>query len=366
MRRRLKLNNRRALILILALTAVCAAACQSTPDEPPVIGKTDDFMSKIHETPDPQFKINAEDRWQETLDFQDGVHINIDAEVDVPDVPNFPVVEVKPHEFTQEEVQKFVDYFIQGQPLYEPDFVQTKDDIMGYIISAQAELAKVESGTYDSEDSRQKDINMYTESLRYYKEEYDKAPEKAPDLKPTTVEFKKDGNPGSGTDRAILLKAFLEGGLPVYLGALIQDSKQSVITFRIISTVHLTGDLDATDTPLAGVKITRQEAQAKADELLEKLGITDLKLSSTKVLAETVSLLAPDSIKDLSDPDTKKCFKFSYIRFYDNIPITNVQQFYGMNLEMSCTTRHGILKKSRYWLTTTGSSNLHGIPPATL
>lgn len=316
-------------IILFMLMMIILSACQPMPDKPVVIEKNGDIGQKIMQTAEPQQSLPPDgQKWQETLAFQGGVQINVDAEVDVPKVSSFPVAEVKPHEPTKEEAQKFVDYFMKGKPLYEPNYVHTKDYFMKYIISAQAGLAKAKNGTYDFEDKRQKDIDMYTRNLKNFQEEYDNAPAKAPDPKPAAVEFKKpDYN--TGIDKNICVKAFLEKDIPSFFGVYIMDNNESHIVFMRNDNVSYKGDFDATDT-LAGVKITRLEAQAKADELLKELNMADLQLTSTKEDIGISDFLTPDSYKQaLSELDRSKCFEFKYTRLYNNIPITNVEQFYG-------------------------------------
>jgi hypothetical protein len=331
MKRKSSLKRFTTILFISAVFIICfLAACQPTPEEPVVIEKNGNIEQKMLQTADPGRQMPSDgQRWQETLDFQSGVQVNIDAEIDVPEVAAYPVVEVKPHEATQEEARKFIEFFTMGQPVYEYEKIRTKADIEQDIISVQAELEKAKNEV--PEINRQNDIDMYTEILKQLEEEYSQAPEKMPDLKPATVEFKKAD---TGINKDITVQSFLGGDSPAYLAVYIEDNHQSDMVFVRNNKVCYKGNFNATDT-LMGLSITRQEAQAKAEELFKELGINDFQLewAEAKTEIDIKNSAIPSDAEFVSDPDLKKCFAFHYSHIYNGVPEINIQPCYGMESE---------------------------------
>lgn len=321
--------KRFAVILTIILIL---SACQPTPGKPVVIEKND-IEQKIMQTADPQQSPEIPDMWNETLNFQSGVQVVVEADIDRPLVAVFPVLEVKPHEVTQEEAQEFADFFMPGQQMYEYIQERTKADIEQDIIIVQSYLAEAKiSSKYSSEEKRQLDIEMWTDQLNRLEKEYEQVPKEESEPKPTTIEFVTEDNPESGIYKKIAVEAFLGDISPAVFVVVILDNHESHLKFQNGNTRY-GWDIDINDS-LVGLNISMGEAKAIAERTLLDMGITDIELEETEAKAEikltddteTISTAADDS-------DRKKCFVFHYIPVHEGISITNVEPCYGMETE---------------------------------
>ena len=184
---------RKAVCAITSLIlALCLTACRPTPQSPAVADKPD-LERKIMEPA--VFTNEAIEKvpksYKEELEYQNGVKINIDADIELPDTDVFPVVEATPYIFTQEEAQRYADILMRGKPIYKYDNVRTKSDVQADIIRIKKEIADAEKKDIPDETRR-----MYIEDLKerldQLNEEYEGAPETKPENVPATVKFDKD------------------------------------------------------------------------------------------------------------------------------------------------------------------------------
>ena len=322
-------------IFILIVIALMSA-CQPTPDEPVVIDKND-LEQKIMQTATPQQSQQVEQlTLQETLDFQSGVQVVIDADIEQPQVKAYSVYEVKPHETTLDEAKTFSYFFLQGLPLYEYNYVRTKTDIEMDIMIIRTLLNDTrKSMTVGSEEIRQMNIDSLTDQLDKLEDEYAKVPEKAPEPKPTTVGFTEDPY----FYKTMRLKAFLDDN-PSYFSIVIYDTHESYMCF-LYNIPESYGMIDryvwsfhATDV-LLGVNITRLDAQAEAEKLLNELGLNDFQLEWAEAKAEfdLKSSTIPSVSELTNNPDIRKCFAFHYSHMYNGIPAMHIQPCYGMESE---------------------------------
>jgi len=313
------------------------SACQPTPNEPIVIEKND-LEQKIMLTAVPQqFQQVEQKTWQETLDFQSGVQVVIDADIEQPQVKAYSVYEVKPHETTLDEAKMFADFFFQGLPLYEYNYVRTKTDIEMDIMIIKTLLNDTRNSmTVGSEEIRQMNIDSLTDQLNKLEDEYAKAPEKVPEPKPTTVGFTEDPY----FYKTMRIKAFLDDNIPSYFSIVIYDTHESFICF-FYNIPESYGIIDryvwsfnATDS-LLGVNITKLDAQAKAEDLLNELGLYDFQLEWAEAKAEIdlKSSTIPSVSELANNPDIRKCFAFHYSHMYNGIPAIDIQPCYGMESE---------------------------------
>lgn len=102
---------------IAAVLIVYLAGCQSTPEEPIVVGKGDNWLEeKITEQEDaalPSDLPESGTRIRETYrhDSRD-ITIEVDALVDTQDGKTMPAVKVSPHKFTQAEVDRVYEHYV--------------------------------------------------------------------------------------------------------------------------------------------------------------------------------------------------------------------------------------------------------------
>ncbi len=112
-------------ILILSLCAVfLLSACQATPEVPPVVNKEGGIVAgrEIPRAQDGEPKdVGVPQHWTEQREFLDGcLKIDVDADVTMPEVSNTPVWEFEQRQLTDDDLQKYVEYFAAGNQICEP------------------------------------------------------------------------------------------------------------------------------------------------------------------------------------------------------------------------------------------------------
>jgi len=116
------------LYIVVFTGLVCAlllSACQPTPEVPPMVnrgqGLSDEFV--IPAMPAGELKqIDAPEHWKDDLKFTNGsIEYKVIADVDlnIPQVGNTPVLEMRQREFSDENLKNLVDYFSKGNKVYK-------------------------------------------------------------------------------------------------------------------------------------------------------------------------------------------------------------------------------------------------------
>ncbi len=106
--------------LLSAVFIICTAACQPTPEQPVVVqrGETEAKINSQY-TDEPVEKFEVPSHWNDTIEGEK-LTININADVMIPDVNQYPVVKLEPAVFTQQQVNEMANYFSGGNKLYLP------------------------------------------------------------------------------------------------------------------------------------------------------------------------------------------------------------------------------------------------------
>ena len=116
-------------LFALILTVALLAGCKPTPEIPIVIGKTNDGWEEYEAEPTAvPARFDAPEHYENTLAF-DGLTIEIDADVSVPDMPVYPVYILEPVVFTQDMADRILPVLLDGAELYEMSNVLTKSDV---------------------------------------------------------------------------------------------------------------------------------------------------------------------------------------------------------------------------------------------
>ena len=312
-------------IKIGIFVTICAllSGCQPTPEKSAVVQKNN-LDEQIMQTAAPSSTDAAQDIWQETLE-QDGVKVTIDAAVEIPDVTSWPVIEVTPYGFTEQDAQKVVDIFFQGQPFYEVNSVRSKADIEQDIIWVSQQLEKAKTDKTLSVDGLKA-------LSKQYQEEYDNAPDTIQERKKGTIEFKRNPDSSAEVSRSIAVEANLENSISAYVFAdLSDDNLYSALSFTT-KYDHPTNYFPFYTFPdtVPGMTISREEALQTAQTVLEKMGLKDVQLSSTQMRVDVECLMWDSYDKAMTDPDTDKCYVFQFARTINDIPVTNMQYSNGV------------------------------------
>jgi hypothetical protein len=165
---------------LAAALALCMAACQATPKKNIVIGKSLDKMienATKTQAPDSSAqggsiaeKVGAPDTFAcELTDGTGKVNIHVNASVEVPDAASVTVQRVERADFTQQQVDAFVQNLMHGDLFSGDDYKLSKSEIQTKILAIQAEMTKNgenDSDTYDR--SEDKDVINKDRSMRQY------------------------------------------------------------------------------------------------------------------------------------------------------------------------------------------------------
>ena len=103
------------LCVIMVLTG-----CQSTPEEDVVVNKGAGLPEGAAAEPvEGSRTLDVPDAWTEDVTMGEGkLKIHADAPIEVPEVGNLPVFEAEPGEYTEEDLQKGVEYFAGDSKIY--------------------------------------------------------------------------------------------------------------------------------------------------------------------------------------------------------------------------------------------------------
>lgn len=141
------------LLSILIVISICLAACQPTPEEPIIVQK--DALEKSFDSMEQQNttqplleptiqeqKYTVPDMWQDEItQSSTGNKVIIEAEVICPEFDSIDILSITPKNFTQQEVDDLVEYFVGDATLYNGEYQDTKEILEERIIETQSIMA---------------------------------------------------------------------------------------------------------------------------------------------------------------------------------------------------------------------------------
>lgn len=139
---------------ILSLVLVSLTGCQETPKEDLVKNKKEQDLEQEMKTSRKTEEDSARTaeilasvpaHYQEEMEA-DGVTVQVDADVHIPDTDKIISEKVKPSEMTQEQIENTIRYFAGDAACYPLGAVASKEELMDEIISLRQEIALLESG----------------------------------------------------------------------------------------------------------------------------------------------------------------------------------------------------------------------------
>lgn len=181
------MEKRRAagLCIAMAISAMLVVGCQPTPEKEIVVNKGDGKLEeKIEATPAPETRYEAPEIWQEEWKgIWEETSVSVDAAIEIPDVAAFPVVEIAPHEISQEEADRLMDGLIGDARIMAGQQEYTKSEIQDIILEIQRSIADPDSdfnqvlkkGTPEYEatlQEKEQEIAAWQEALQTAPEEH--------------------------------------------------------------------------------------------------------------------------------------------------------------------------------------------------
>ena len=169
---------------LAAMTFLCLAACQKTPEKPIIIGKQNNDW-RVNTAPAEKItEIDAPESYEAAFTEGD-LTVNINAAVDCPKDRPFPVYVLSKSSFTQEQADKIISALIGDAELYDIENARTKKTVEREIEYYTDELNA--SGDFPENQK------IYTEKLAELIAELETAPEEET-VSPAsrTLEFKEN------------------------------------------------------------------------------------------------------------------------------------------------------------------------------
>ena len=150
-----------ALLSALLLACCFTTACQPTPSQSPVVNKGGDYLEGIEETP---FEPYAAEEHADRTARRNGIRMQFDADVIIPETGGYAVYEAERLSFTAAEHMAFIEHFLPNAALVEKP-VWTKEYYAAEITKAYQFMALTG-----------RSLESYIERL---KQQMDSAPENA-------------------------------------------------------------------------------------------------------------------------------------------------------------------------------------------
>ena len=107
----------------IGITCVLLTGCQKTPEESAVVSKAGGLSENVIAKPLEEGETRENDipaHWKmEEFRNKNRMLLSADLDLDEHKLGNLPVIEMKNHVLTEEELKELVEYFAEGETLYE-------------------------------------------------------------------------------------------------------------------------------------------------------------------------------------------------------------------------------------------------------
>ncbi|HPK14519.1 MAG TPA: DUF6034 family protein [Clostridia bacterium] len=323
-------SHRLARAVCAALTALMlfccfTTACQPTPQEEVVVNKGDnDLENAIASTPPlgaSDMPYEAPEHYTGAETFFDGlVTLTFDMDTIVPAVTKYPVYEASPADFTGEQAQKIISALMGNAPMTYADETMSKQEILeNYLLPAMKDLEAAKSGETVGDDGGPESVEDLEARVNMFQQWYDNAPET------------KDTRPVTAADYAgmdiFLAQADLGKPLPATLRIAKSSEFQTCGTVKFINGTEYIYNGFENPTGDLPLETTRDEAVARATELVERLGATDFVLAA---VGKTTRL---GSEYDISSDEYQNTQAYSvvFMRMLEGVPFgyCSIDQYSG-------------------------------------
>ena len=333
---------KRALIISIAvLLLLSMAACQATPDKDIVIGKSlDEMIDKAVETPSDEAtqlpggtiaeKVGAKDTYTaELADAKGKVSIHVNADVQIPDTAGVSVQRIGVGEFTQAQVDVLMDKLMKGEAFSGDDLKLTKSEIQQQILEIQAannqETPDNNEALLEASWMRETLLTQLQEQLETAPDSYERIPSTG-QFEPMSIEA--DGGTGN---KLYALAQSDQGGyesLRVYnyddtVNFIEYTSEQNGFSKDMGyfgTKEEVEQDMYTGTGSVPDVTITQEDVEARAEELINALGVENMMCYSVDKLYGGSYDKTADQLEYLNP---RKCVWFlRYTRSVDNVLVT--------------------------------------------
>ena len=322
-----------ALLLALLLALFLLTACQPTPEEDVVVNKGDGTLEEaIAAEALPPARYEAPETLRLDPFGTETFQVVVDAEVCVPDVERYPIVEVTPRTITADWARDMMYKMADGKTIhtYQNEVPTTKEQIEGEITLLQQQLANPDAylPAGADEQTRAAAEKEWRELLEAWETLYQEAPDtfepREVDMSDaafrTASEFR--GAVESGKQRETYLSVTAWYGGP---GGNVEYNNLVDVGMPF----HF--DMDSDLTNLNDVTISAEEAVQIGLDFLAQLGETDF--SAALIVA---GYCEPRSINDAHPTEEwPQCYQIQFTRNVAGVPATYREGHYDLLLSGS-------------------------------
>ncbi|BBF45399.1 hypothetical protein lbkm_4166 [Lachnospiraceae bacterium KM106-2] len=266
---------------LICMSMLSFSGCKATPKDATVVKKdTNQMVAKAVSKSNTKYEVPSNYKDTYTNESKN-LKVNIDADIVRDASLNYPVVEVEKREFTNDEAKKFIDTFTNGKELYNADVAVTKSDIQNRII----ELKKDMNENGDSEIDGMK-ISKIIKELKVKMQT-------APATVKRELASKKlvpYGNNGGSrvygyTEEADHRKAYLLIDNSC-VGNEVEVRYTNFPDPEQVNYIPADPSQYPKNITIAPIKISKDDAKKKAEELVKKLGIKDMGVNSIETAVD--------------------------------------------------------------------------------
>ena len=290
------------------------SACQPNPESVAVQGKNHiELESKIEENALEHYDITQiglerEYKTERYEDFFSGadqkVKILVDAEV-ISQTGEKPVIRVKPHSITIEDVKKWSEVLLEGQVVYEPKVGWTKSELEKEILRLKNKLNDEQFllEYYEGDAALIEEVKeSYQSWIAAYEKEYETAPESY-DRKETDWTFHPfiyykggidlnysgtDTVTASDTDEAFMIEADVDGYVGIISAQNVEnnDFVHHRIYFQLATGYDEEGILRWNAEQEVPITKSEEEILEMVETKLDQMGLSDRKLFASSAMGK--------------------------------------------------------------------------------
>jgi hypothetical protein len=320
---------KKVLLIILIFTVCLLIACQPTPDKSPVVGKNDGkFEEKILQTQGASQSFTYPDNWKQDFQNDEGkVTIQIDAELEVPDVSAYPVVNAAPASFTNDDIKRMVDYFFAGKPAYDETGEHIKSELDKFILQDKADLVTLEqSGKvhYTAKVFTPEEIpderNMILEMIKQKEGFYSSVPDNV-ERNPSKVELIKRNDVYKTC--SVVDTPSGEYSL-IFQASMSSDKTEDSILFFKYYCSSYDEFSDISNGPAEGMNMSLEDAENMAKKICADIGMGEVMITG-KYIANYVGL----DEEFIGIDNSPQCYVFYFCKPIEGIPVTYFFDYEG-------------------------------------
>ena len=213
---------KKLLTIVLCLSLVITG-CARTPSEDIVVNKGDNTIEEIIESSG-NTELKPDSNFSSDYSFKsaDGkVTFNINTETETPDFDSIPILQVTPHYFTSEEIERITKSLFPNTPIYEYTEILTKNQLQKMILQEKQNIPTKEYllEYYNGDESlAERYIQIITDRIAAMEADYQTAPDEEM-LMPSDFQYHPDSYYTNESSEGYLNSTSFENVMSVKLTA---------------------------------------------------------------------------------------------------------------------------------------------------